>query len=276
MKAPKQEEFSFKTKAERDKIEYLALEGGGGKGNVFFGAIQALELIGKLPLNPENKTNRGKNFTIKGIAGASAGSITAYLLTLGCTSEQIKEVMTKYNFNDFFEVPIKGVYKCVTKENGKNVFKIATDNLSKEKKEVLTNKGGNFFDPITGRKILIKSNALRVTHGGNTFNNLTDAIQSGKKNHRRYKRLFYSKHWVFSKIIGWIVNNSIYEFLFGSVRTGVNKDILKFLIDKTNSGAIEDVKKAWEKFVSNASKVWSPFKKALVFTGNIFSSQLFY
>ena len=60
-----------------DAIKYLAMEGGGGKGCVYLGAIIALEELGLLPIRPDG-TSR-----IRGIAGASAGTITAFLLALG-------------------------------------------------------------------------------------------------------------------------------------------------------------------------------------------------
>ena len=64
-----------------DEVQYLAFEGGGGKGVAFLGAIRALESIkindvGILPILPEG------NNQIKGITGASAGAITALFLSI--------------------------------------------------------------------------------------------------------------------------------------------------------------------------------------------------
>ena len=58
-------------------IEYLALEGGGGKGYAFLGALEILEEKGVLA-------------QIKGFAGASAGAIAAMLLSIGYDSKRLQ------------------------------------------------------------------------------------------------------------------------------------------------------------------------------------------
>lgn len=277
MKVPKRNDFAFKSKGEIEKIKYLALEGGGGKGNVYLGALQALELLGKLPLTPENKDANGKKNVIQGIAGASAGSITSFLLALGCDSKQIKEVMSEYDFNDFYEVPIKGVYKCVTKEGGRNVFRIATDKITKDDKEILVDKGGNnkFFDSITGRPILIKKNALRITHAGNKYNNIDDAINSGKKNHRKLGRLFYHRTWAISKFMSLVVNNAINSFLLGFLRTFINGTIKRFFLDTAIKYTDSDILKKWRDLQDTNPKDRKFVEKATLFGGGILGSQLF-
>jgi NTE family protein len=90
-------------------IAYLALEGGGGKGVTYLGAIIALEEMGVLPINKP----AGKN-QIKGIAGASAGAITALLLALGYDSKRIKKLLSNSaQFNKFFDPPDPGSYRAV-------------------------------------------------------------------------------------------------------------------------------------------------------------------
>ncbi|MEL7040487.1 MAG: patatin-like phospholipase family protein [Pseudomonadota bacterium] len=83
-----------------DKIEYLALEGGGGKGAAYLGAIEALEKdLGSanrrvLPAwKRDERTNKKVN-RIKGISGASAGALTALLLALGLSAQDIRKLLS--------------------------------------------------------------------------------------------------------------------------------------------------------------------------------------
>ncbi|WP_242835250.1 patatin-like phospholipase family protein [Ruminiclostridium papyrosolvens] len=83
----------------KEDIEYLALEGGGGCGNAFIGAIKALE---------DMKVIQHENFclkNIKGVAGASAGSITSLFLACGYNSREITDILKLENFNKFFDGP---------------------------------------------------------------------------------------------------------------------------------------------------------------------------
>jgi predicted acylesterase/phospholipase RssA len=108
-------------------VKYLALEGGGGKGVAYLGAIKAMEGIGILPINIKGnlpKYNTGTRVVshdrtqggaqIQGISGSSAGAITAFCLALGMGSDELLEVLkmkTTYFerkmsvFNSFFDAP---------------------------------------------------------------------------------------------------------------------------------------------------------------------------
>lgn len=89
-----------------EEVKYLALEGGGGKGFAYLGAIAALE-----------SKSLGVLDHVEGFAGASAGAITALFLALGYKYEQIKKIMTEgfrdktesksseIKFEDFFDSP---------------------------------------------------------------------------------------------------------------------------------------------------------------------------
>ena len=90
-------------------IEYLALEGGGGKGVAYLGAIEVLEEQGLIPFGAKYSSK------IKGISGSSAGAITALLLSIGLNTEEIKEELKpeNNNFSDFFDIPHSGIYKAV-------------------------------------------------------------------------------------------------------------------------------------------------------------------
>jgi predicted acylesterase/phospholipase RssA len=128
-------------------VRYLALEGGGGKGTCYLGALRVLSdatLFGNSPpLLPLNATSR-----LKGMSGASAGSIVTYMLAIGMNADQIKQEMDSsvdYDplrtepfrkpgstpvFNTFFERPQPGVFKCVDYRAGGNVSGYAVDKLT--------------------------------------------------------------------------------------------------------------------------------------------------
>jgi NTE family protein len=90
-------------------ISYLAFEGGGGKGVAYLGAVMALEELGVLPIRKVPGTNQ-----ILGISGASAGAITAFLLALGYSSQQIQSLLSvPARFTAFFDEPQPGFYRGV-------------------------------------------------------------------------------------------------------------------------------------------------------------------
>ncbi len=84
-----------------EHIRYLALEGGGGMGGAYLGAIIALEELGLLPV-------RTTYTRLEGIAGASAGAITAFLLALGQTSGQLWKLICGPEFGAFLDAPRSG------------------------------------------------------------------------------------------------------------------------------------------------------------------------
>lgn len=161
-------------------LEYIALEGGGGKGAVYKGAIVALEKLfdqawqdgvllkikdGKPakhdpqkdaePVKPDPKdiagTAAGKtrpspvsileyaktdeSLKIKGISGSSAGSITAFPLSLGLTSTDIETILRTYQFSEEFLPNNKlhaGKYRMVGMDGeGKAKILVAEDHLKK-------------------------------------------------------------------------------------------------------------------------------------------------
>lgn len=95
-------------------VHYLALEGGGGKGVTYLGAIRALESRGVLPID---LNRRGEN-QIRGISGASAGAITAMFLAMGYTSAELQQVLNNSaTFIGFFDGPDVGLYRSVNRGN---------------------------------------------------------------------------------------------------------------------------------------------------------------
>jgi predicted acylesterase/phospholipase RssA len=96
-------------------VKYLAFEGGGGKGITYLGAIEALEELKILPVNKP----AGKN-QILGLAGSSAGAITALLLALGLSSTEFKELLGQpQKFNAFFDGPSPSFYRVNDIAEGK-------------------------------------------------------------------------------------------------------------------------------------------------------------
>jgi NTE family protein len=78
-----------RSKVKFKNIDYLVLEGGGGAGNAFFGALLALEQVyGVLQTNEQTLLQEG----IAGFAGSSAGAITALLLSMGQTPMEIGQM----------------------------------------------------------------------------------------------------------------------------------------------------------------------------------------
>jgi NTE family protein len=75
------------------EIKYLALEGGGGKGFAYLGALQILEEQGVLG-------------ALQGVAGTSAGAITAMMLALRMGHEEIAKELDTKDFNTFFDPPL--------------------------------------------------------------------------------------------------------------------------------------------------------------------------
>jgi predicted acylesterase/phospholipase RssA len=101
-------------------VKYLALEGGGGKGITYLGAIEALEELKILPANQP----AGKN-QIRGVAGSSAGAITALALALGFTSKDFRELLGQpERFNAFYDAAGSGLYRTLELNNK---FKVGSD-----------------------------------------------------------------------------------------------------------------------------------------------------
>lgn len=96
------------------QVHYLSLEGGGGKGVTYLGAIRALEDLGVLPIDIDQ---RGQN-QIRGISGASAGAITAMFLAMGYTADELQQVLSNSStFTGFFDGPDTGISRLVDRNN---------------------------------------------------------------------------------------------------------------------------------------------------------------
>ncbi len=69
------------------KAKNLTFEGGGAAGLAYVGSVQALEELKILK-------------QIECVAGTSAGAITAYLISIGCTSQEIKKYLSAQSLKD--------------------------------------------------------------------------------------------------------------------------------------------------------------------------------
>jgi len=83
----------------------LVFEGGGVKGVAYAGALEELEAKGILP-------------NIKRVGGTSAGAITATLVALNYSVEEIRDIVIKQDFEEFLDDSfgyIRDIYRIVTK-----------------------------------------------------------------------------------------------------------------------------------------------------------------
>src|SRR5262245_31325691 len=105
-------------------VRFLSLEGGGGKGFAFLGALQALEELNILQYAtspPEPGFTRARlswelpaavparrrlHPKIAGVAGASAGAITALLVSCGYSAADILAVLQSFDFDLLFDSPV--------------------------------------------------------------------------------------------------------------------------------------------------------------------------
>lgn len=253
-------------------LEYIALEGGGGKGAVYKGAILALEelfykdwLDGKVlrkkkdgsRLEPEQgerasfynffntagefpKRNypsilnyydveKEKVLKIKGISGSSAGAITAFPLSLGLTSEDIKEILESFSFSEEF-LPSKKLHTGKYRMMGMNIegdakFLIAEDRLKKLGEEKITpysfsgkQEIGSNFIKDTVRSYIISS-VLSIIYTGIKENwNKVSAIF--KKVGRFIDDINYLK-----KISVWLKSNVIQKFYSNIFNSGVSNTL---------------------------------------------------
>lgn len=85
-------EGSFAPPIRHADVRRLALEGGGGKGNAYLGALFALEQLGILE-------------RLQTVAGSSAGAITSMALSLGMRPGEVFDFMANTDFGRFFDQP---------------------------------------------------------------------------------------------------------------------------------------------------------------------------
>ena len=111
-------------KISSDNVRYLAFEGGGGKGIVYLGALQALEdleIVSRIETEKDDqKYIRLDSNKIKGIAGTSVGAITALLIACGYTSEEAKEILATDIGNSVLDTTEFGKMITIYSEENEN------------------------------------------------------------------------------------------------------------------------------------------------------------
>ncbi|MHA1202085.1 MAG: patatin-like phospholipase family protein [Candidatus Heimdallarchaeaceae archaeon] len=110
------------TKVSKEEVQYLAFEGGGGKGITYLGALQALEELDIITHVTEKKGDlafiRLDSNKIKGIAGTSVGSISALLIACGYTSTEIQKILIAHIGKNILDTVEFGCFPTIyTKKN---------------------------------------------------------------------------------------------------------------------------------------------------------------
>ncbi len=209
------------------EIEYLCLEGGGGKGNVYVGALLVLD---DLKITPIKEINGTKYSNIKGISGASSGAITCLLLSIGCSAKDIIEVTTKpdknnknsgeskslfYDFNQFFEFPLAGIYKGVKFNSNKNVNESIYFTHRAKKIDPLFNfKKKDVENEV---KEQIKSKAEKVKYGEFTWEQIIGDDNSSHDNLRKAFKKSKTKRLLFRLGIMLFVASNL-DILIGIIK----------------------------------------------------------
>jgi NTE family protein len=118
-------------------IEYLTFKGGGVRCVAYAGAIEVLADAGILA-------------NVKGVAGSSGGALTAMLLAIGCTPDEIAEYLKNLPYEEFLEGKdpsstlqlILTYYRKLSLASGKGVLEWIEDKIEKK----LGNKRATFQD----------------------------------------------------------------------------------------------------------------------------------
>lgn len=93
------------------EIQMLALEGGGGKGAAYLGALGVFAdpTVGLFRATSDGRTEGAvlDKSRIKKIAGSSAGAITATLVACGYSLQEIHQIVTSPHLRSFYDLPNK-------------------------------------------------------------------------------------------------------------------------------------------------------------------------
>ncbi len=222
--------MSVGTQVDSRDIRKIVMEGGGGKGLVYGGAIKALQAIGKLKAAP-NTGGVGTDppsLPVDSIGGASSGAITCFFLALGCSSEQIDALVgevgdysqiSKHNkffnpnevkrFLSFYDLPEPGLYKAVRYiedkdgKNGRNEPCYATDVLDKHKIKN-KKKGLIFTSKREVKRVKEKTSIYKYNYSivGNFHDNSevlykTEKTNNNKEEHSRSNEKADSNHKIY-------------------------------------------------------------------------------
>lgn len=202
------------------KLEYLAFEGGGGKGAAFLGAIKYLDKFRIIQYTYKGNKRILDPTIIKGISGSSAGAITAVLLASGHTPGEIEALLLE---TALFE----NIYKETTCRKVPAIFcKPAGDSLNPNKIRMVENNSddqrpyaeaalfivqllGDVYSPLI--KATPVSWALKNTNllllG---TNNLSQKVIEGiAKSIQKAKTIFFDLGWLDGNQVREIVANKL-------------------------------------------------------------------
>jgi len=199
-------------------IKYIAIQGAGGKGASYLGVLSALERLEILPFDKSNKNETSNQ--LKGISGTSAGSITAVMLALGYTAEEIDSIaIQKAWFQKVLnEAYYKGRYRAYKKT------KKDDDEIMGFYKEKSKGKGQkvNFKDKMT-----LSSSYVRFSDKSLVSLSPIDTI-SGKSSNK------YLFHYFIS-----IVMNNIKEFIEDIETSDIKRRINPFAMNMMREAGLE-------------------------------------
>lgn len=233
------------------KLKNLAFEGGGGKGLIYMGAIKALEEKGLLPIKVGSDKNQ-----IKGISGASAGAINAFLLALGATSKSLAKDLNAEQLLKFYDGPDKGTIRMIRdnkfapdephffRKNNEGEFEAVP--LSQKLKDEISEFANNpFWSLGVTKNLLIGSSALASCSAG-----IVGAAQIGSETKR--KELAENTGYFLG---GMGVTGLLSSTILLLAMNVLPKKMLESFKDKEENKAlkplIEQILKHYEDYISN-------------------------
>lgn len=183
------------SKVKIEDLEYIVLEGGGARGVAYLGAVMGLEkkLYGLSKSHPTVKQTTaigdhpsaimdyyrvvdGEEIpVIKGIAGSSAGAITAFALALGFNSHDVTTIL-KYEFTNFLSEKDSGKYRMVSEEG---LPAIGQDKKNRETKSKDLKYDERFKFDFTKNNTSVGGNILKATGRAISFRVITKIIVDG-------------------------------------------------------------------------------------------------
>jgi|GEM_PF-3671436 len=210
----------------KEDVKYLVFEGGGGKGSVYLGALVALEDLRILPIRPLKRTVSKNHIPyylekidgpLIGIAGSSAGAITALALSMGMTSSDLaSEMANQEQFLDFFDQPKQKNEKNNCEQRIKSVEDDLLSNYKRSRGIKLTNIKDLGWGASTALSFLRKNRDER-----SALNRILNRITMNTSPNSCYKqkRTLYTRTSQTGEIYpdqGLIFENHVQQLLYGS------------------------------------------------------------